>query len=111
MRSGTAAMEQGAKAGVEAGFDAFYACEYKGVAALAYVLCGNPSTAEDLAQDAFVLAHRRWAEIAAYDKPGAWVRKVVTNMASSFLRRKRTEARAMLRLRSRSQPQMAFLAA
>jgi RNA polymerase sigma-70 factor (ECF subfamily) len=112
MSAGTEEMRHRARAEQsEASFDVFYAREYRGVVTLAYVLCGNPNVAEDLAQDAFVVAHRRWTEISEFDKPAAWIRRVVAYTASSFTRRKRAEARALLRLSSRRQQQMTFLAA
>lgn len=69
--------------------------------ALAYVLSGSRSAAEELAQDAFFAAHRSWDRIAAYDDPGAWVRRVCVNRAVSAVRRRVSEARAMTRLGAR----------
>lgn len=79
------------------GFEALYRREFAGVVALAYVLSGSNAAAEDLAQEAFVAAHRRWNEISRYDDPGAWVRKVVSNMAVSTIRRRVAEAKALHR--------------
>jgi RNA polymerase sigma-70 factor (sigma-E family) len=81
-------------------FDAFYEREYRSVVGLAYALSGSRSGAEDIAQDAFLAAYRRWDDIARYEKPGAWVRRVVANMAVSFFRRSISEARALARLAS-----------
>ena len=50
-------------------FEIFYRREYVGVVALAYALSGNRHAAEDLAQDGFLAAHRRWDEISRYDQP------------------------------------------
>jgi RNA polymerase sigma-70 factor (ECF subfamily) len=80
------------------GFESFYRREYRGVVALAYALSGSRSGAEDLAQEAFIAAHRRWDRIGEYDKPEAWVRRVVSNMAVSAFRRRAAEARALTRL-------------
>jgi DNA-directed RNA polymerase specialized sigma24 family protein len=65
----------------EDGFDEFYVREFPGVVGLAYALSGNPSSAEDLAQEAFLVAYRRWSTVGEYDDPGAWVRRVVANMS------------------------------
>ena len=73
-------------------FSAFYASEYRNVVALAYALTGRAAVAEELAQDAFLVAHRNWARVSAYDVPGAFVRRVVSNMAVSFTRRLAAEA-------------------
>lgn len=65
---------------------------------LAYALSGSRLGAEDLAQEAFVAAHKRWDRIGEYDKPEAWVRRVVVNLANSGFRRKAAESRALARL-------------
>ncbi len=79
-------------------FDVFYRRELRPVVGLAYVLTGRRSAAEDLAQEAFVAAYRRWRDIGGYDDPGAWVRAVAMNHARSRVRRRATEARALVRL-------------
>jgi RNA polymerase sigma factor (sigma-70 family) len=78
-------------------FEDFYRREYVVVVGLAFVLSGSRSGAEDLAQEAFFAAHRNWDKIERYDKPGAWVRRVVANMSVSAFRRTAAEARAMTR--------------
>jgi RNA polymerase sigma-70 factor (ECF subfamily) len=79
-------------------FESFYARERRLIVGLAYVLSGSRSGAEDLAQDAFVAAYRSWEQVSGFDDPGAWVRRVVANRATSRLRRKAAEARALVRL-------------
>ncbi|HDK46048.1 MAG TPA: SigE family RNA polymerase sigma factor [Actinobacteria bacterium] len=79
-------------------FEHFYRREYRQVAALAYVLTGRSGTAEDLAQEAFVAAFRNWDRIGFYDKPEAWVRRVVANRAVSLRRRGITELKLLARL-------------
>lgn len=74
-------------------FDAFYARELSGIIRLAFVLTGSRSAAEDLAQDAFFDAYRRWSQIGRYDKPGTWVRRAVINRAVSVHRRRLLELR------------------
>lgn len=68
---------------------------------LAYALSGNASGAEDIAQEAFLAAHRRWDRVSELEAPGAWVRRVVANISVSWFRRKTSEARAMTRLGAR----------
>ena len=53
--------------------------------------------AEELAQDAFLVAYRNWGRISGYEVPGAYVRRVVTNMSVSFTRRLGAQARALAR--------------
>jgi RNA polymerase sigma-70 factor (ECF subfamily) len=96
--------ERGGGGGVgpgEGGFEAFFEAQYRPVVGLAFVLVGRRSVAEDLAQDAFLAAYRRWDRIGGYDDPGAWVRHVVANMATSFWRRQGRELRALTRLGGR----------
>jgi RNA polymerase sigma-70 factor (ECF subfamily) len=81
-------------------FATFFAAEYPAVVRVLAALTGDVGTAEDLAQDAFLVAQRRWDAVAAYDKPGAWVRRVALNMSMARHRRLGREARALLRLRT-----------
>jgi RNA polymerase sigma-70 factor (ECF subfamily) len=82
-------------------FDEFFRTEYQAVVRLAFVLCGSLSAAEDLAQDAFIAAHRTWSRVGRYDSPSAWVRRVVANRAVSLTRRRIAEAKALVRLGAR----------
>lgn len=86
--------------GAPPSYDDFYAANQRGVLSLAWSLTGDRSMAEELAQDAFVEALRHWAKISRYDRPDAWVRRVVANRAISRFRRKRTERGAMARLKA-----------
>jgi RNA polymerase sigma-70 factor (ECF subfamily) len=79
-------------------FEDFYVREYGAVVALGLALTGDRGLAEELAQDAFLAAHRRWERIARYDAPGAWVRRAVVNRSRSAWRRRSREARALERL-------------
>jgi RNA polymerase sigma factor (sigma-70 family) len=83
------------------GFETFYVTEYRAVVGLAYALSGNAAVAEDLAQDAFLAAHRNWHRIAGFEQPGAWVRRVVANLSVSAFRRRVAEAKAIVRLGAR----------
>lgn len=79
-------------------FEDFYRREFRKVVALVYALSGSRLAAEDLAQEAFLAAHRRWDRIGGYDKPEAWVRRVVSNMAVSAHRKRLSEGKALLRM-------------
>jgi RNA polymerase sigma-70 factor (ECF subfamily) len=81
-------------------YEAFYAANRRDVVALAWSLSGDRSTAEELAQDAFVEALRSWDRIGRYERPDAWVRRVVANRAVSRFRRGRSERGALTRLRA-----------
>jgi len=81
-------------------FDHFYRREYRSVYGLCLALAGAAS-ADDVAQDAFIRAHRQWEQIVAYDVPGAWVRRVAINLATSLARRLAAEGRAFRRFAGR----------
>lgn len=80
-------------------FEVFYRIEYRRVVGLAYALSGSRLAAEDLAQEGFIAAHKRWDTIGLYDEPGAWVRRVVANLSVSRFRRLAREAKALALLR------------
>ncbi len=82
-------------------FDAFYESEYRRVVSVAFALTGSWAAAEDIAQEAFLVAHDRWEEVRDFDLPAAWVTKVASNQAVSWIRRRRSEVRALTRLRGR----------
>ncbi len=79
-------------------FDAFYRDNYTQVIGLVYTMTGSRHGAEDIAQEAFLRAHRSWAEVAHYERPEGWVRVVALNLARSGLRRLAAETRAVGRL-------------
>jgi len=79
-------------------FESFYRQHRRRVFGLAYGLTGSASAAEELTQEGFLAAFRRWDRISRYDDPSAWVRRVVVNRSVSGLRRRLAEARAMTRL-------------
>ena len=93
------------------GFEGFFLREYRGVVELAYALSGNRAGAEDIAQEAFLRAHRDWHRVGGYQYPGAWVRRVAVNLATSAVRRRLIEARALARLWARQEPALAELPA
>lgn len=101
MRIGDDVNEQPQAGVVRDSYEAFYRREYRAVVGLVYALSGSRYAAEELAQDAFVAAFRRWDTVAGYVDPGAWVRNVAMNNARSALRRRAVELRAMTRLRQR----------
>ena len=85
-------------------FEHFYLEEYPRVVDLAYALSGSRAGAEDIAQEAFLRAYRDWDRVSSYEHQAAWVRRVTANLATSGLRRKLVEARALVRLAGRREP-------
>lgn len=68
------------------GFDDLYRTDWRAVVALGWSLTGSRSVGEELAQDAFLDAYRRWSHVGGLDAPGAWVRRAVANRAVSHRR-------------------------
>jgi RNA polymerase sigma factor (sigma-70 family) len=85
-------------------FEDFYLREYPRVVKLAYALSGSRTGAEDIAQEAFLRAYRDWQQVGSYEHQAAWVRRVAANLATSGLRRRLVEARALARLAARREP-------
>jgi RNA polymerase sigma-70 factor (ECF subfamily) len=92
-------------------FEHFYLEEFPAVVALAYALSGSRAGAEDIAQEAFLRAYRDWDRIGFYEHQVAWVRRVAANLATSGLRRRVVEARALIRLAGRWEPAVDLLPA
>ena len=87
---------------VSDGFDAFYEREYQPLCRLALAFTKSPAVAEDLVQETLLRAYRHWESVSGYDKPGAWARRVLCNLATSRGRRLAVEARGLLRMRGDS---------
>lgn len=79
-------------------FESFYATELKAVVGLAFVLSGSHSGADDLAQEAFLVAYKQWDKVQDLDNPGAWIRRIVSNQSVSMIRRRTAEAKALVRI-------------
>jgi RNA polymerase sigma factor (sigma-70 family) len=92
-------------------FEHFYLEEYPGVVKLVYALSGSRAAAEDIAQEAFLRAYRDWERVGSYEHQAAWVRRVAANLATSGLRRRLLEARALARLAGRREPALDSLPA
>jgi RNA polymerase sigma factor (sigma-70 family) len=90
-------------------FEHFYLQEYASVVKLAYALSGSRAGAEDIAQEAFLRAYRDWDRVGSYAHQAAWVRRVAANLATSGLRRRLVEARALARLAGRRDPALDVL--
>ena len=84
--------------GPSATFEEFYEREFPSVVGLAYALSGSRSGAEDIAQEAFLVAHRDWDRVGTYVRPEVWVRRVVANLSVSLFRRKLVEAKMLARM-------------
>jgi RNA polymerase sigma factor (sigma-70 family) len=106
-RTAPAAGDDGSRAvRLPGSFEHFYLEEYSRVVKLAYALSGSRTGAEDIAQEAFLRAYRDWDRVRSYEHQAAWVRRVAANLATSGLRRRLVEARALARLAARREPSL-----
>jgi RNA polymerase sigma-70 factor (ECF subfamily) len=71
-------------------FDAFYRREFVSLLVLARALVGS-AQAEDVAQEAMLVAFRRWRAIAEVRSPAAYVRGICLHKAVTVVRRRALE--------------------
>ncbi len=83
---------------LEATFVDFYLTSYRRIVGQLVAVTGNQAEAEDIGQEAFLQAARRWSTVVGYDAPEAWVRRIALNLAVSGRRRAARRARALVRL-------------
>lgn len=79
-------------------FTAFCEREFSVIVGALTLWCGDRQVAEEVTSEAFARAYRDWNRIRHLDAPGAWVRRVAMNLATSRFRRRRAERRANRRL-------------
>jgi len=82
-------------------FTALFESEYPPLLRIAYGLTGSQAEAEELVQEAFIRCYQRWDRVESYDNPGAWLRRVLLNLAASRGRRLAAEVRALTHLGAR----------
>ncbi len=82
-------------------FGALFRSEYQGLVAMAWGLTGSRETAEDIAQEAMFSLHRQLAKGASIENQAGYVRRSCSNLAVSWIRRRVTETRALLRVGAR----------
>ncbi len=68
-------------------FDEFYRATSGRLMRYAYAVTGDLAEAEDLVQEAYTRAWQRWRTVAEHPQPEAWVRLVVTRLATDRWRR------------------------
>lgn len=68
--------------GDRAGFDAFFAAHYRELARFAYLLTGEHDAADDVTAEALAEAWKSWTRVSGADRPLAYVRRIVANLAA-----------------------------
>lgn len=81
-----------------ANFERLYRQDLSALIALATTMTGNRDVGADLAHEALARAYRDWRTVGSLDRPGAWIRRVVINLAIDAHRRRAREAIALARL-------------
>lgn len=70
-----------------AAFDAFFAEHYRELARFAYLLTGEHEAADDVTAEALAETWKHWARVTAADRPLAYVRRIVANLAADHTSR------------------------
>lgn len=68
-------------------FDECYRATSGRLLGYAYALTGNWAQAQDLVQEAYMRAWRQWGRLVEYDDVEAWLRLVVSRLATDVWRR------------------------
>ena len=76
---------------VHGDFDSFYAENRDQIARALSLSLRKPDLGAEAADEAFVRACQRWAEVSTFTNPQGWVYRVAMNWARSWLRRARRE--------------------
>lgn len=79
-------------------FDSFFRIEYPKLAALGAAMTGSYESGRDLAQEALLRTYRDWTRVAGLEQPGAWVRRVLINLAVDARRSRRSRERHLVTL-------------
>jgi RNA polymerase sigma factor (sigma-70 family) len=68
-------------------FEGFFDKEFERLFQTLYLLCGNASEAEDLAQETMARMYERWDRVATAENPSAYVYRSAFNLHRRRLRR------------------------
>ncbi len=67
-------------------FEEFFLLQHERLFQALYLLTGNRSEADDLAQEALLRAYERWDRVGAMDSPAGYVYRTALNLHRSRLR-------------------------
>ncbi len=68
-------------------FEAFFARHYRELTRFAYLLTGEHAAADDLTAEALAEAWKNWSRVTGADRPLAYVRRIVANLAADHTAR------------------------
>lgn len=86
----------------DVGFEECFREHYPQLVAYGTSITGDRDAGRELAQEAFLRLHANWAKVAEYDNTGAWLRRVVANLAIDRHRTQTSERRALAKLGGRA---------
>jgi RNA polymerase sigma factor (sigma-70 family) len=86
---------------VVVGFDECFRLHYPRLVALGVAMSGSAEVARELAQETMIRAHARWDELQTYERPEAWLRRVMSNLLIDHHRSRAAERAAFTRLQAR----------
>jgi RNA polymerase sigma-70 factor (ECF subfamily) len=72
---------------VDEGYDHVFRAEHGSIVRTAFLVTGDRETAREVAQEAFAELYVHWRKVRAYDRPGAWLRRVAIRKAVRARRR------------------------
>jgi RNA polymerase sigma-70 factor (sigma-E family) len=67
-------------------FEAFFQAHHRELGRLAYTLTGDSAEADDVAGEALAAAWQSWERVRMADRPLAYVRRIVVNLAAQRVR-------------------------
>jgi RNA polymerase sigma-70 factor, ECF subfamily len=85
-----------ADAGAVAGFEPFFEAEYPRLARALFLVTGDGSEAEELAQEAMVRVFERWERVRRMTSPTGYLYRIALNLNRSRLRRLAVRARRLV---------------
>jgi RNA polymerase sigma factor (sigma-70 family) len=88
----------------QSAFEEFFRANYACVVRIAYGVVGDSHTAQDVAQDVFIAAERRFGESGDSAHAAAWVRLAAVHTALNALRGRRRRDVRHIRARSGLEP-------
>ena len=86
----------------ECSFEECFREHFPRLVALGESMTGDSGLAHEFAQEAFVRLHDRWDTVSTYERPGSWLRRVMSNLLIDHHRSRTAERRAVERLASRA---------
>ncbi|MBI5836635.1 MAG: RNA polymerase sigma factor [Candidatus Eisenbacteria bacterium] len=81
-------MAEGLRRGDASAFEAIYRLHHRRVYQVAARVLGNPTTAEDIAQEVFIRAFERGSQFRGESKLSTWFYRLTVNACLSHMRRK-----------------------